>query len=66
MTSNEKTIAYEMHIEDMLHAIQERMDEMKDIELDDFEKGRQLAFTEMWEIITTRHKMILELIRDEK
>ena len=66
MTSNEKTIAYEMHIEDMLHAIQERMDEMKDIELDDFEKGRQLAFTEMWEIITTRHNMILDLISEDK
>ena len=66
MTINEKTIAYEMHIEDMLHAIQERMDEMKDIELDDFEKGRQLAFTEMWEIITTRHNMILDLISEDK
>ncbi len=66
MSNNEKVLAYEMHIEDMLHAIQERMDEMKDIELDDFEKGRQLAFAEMWEIITTRHKMILELIRDDK
>ncbi len=66
MTSNEKTIAYEMHIEDMLHAIRERMDEMKNKNLDDFEKGRQLAFTEMWEIITTRHKMILDLISDDK
>lgn len=66
MTNDEKAIAYEMHIEDMLRAIQERMDELKDNELDDFEKGRQLAFTEMWEIITTRHNMILDLISEDK
>ena len=65
MTINEKTIAYEMHIEDMLHAIQERMDELKDNELDDFEKGRQLAYTEMMEIIKTRHKIILEVLEED-
>ena len=34
----------------------------KTMELDDFEKGRQLAFTEMYDIIKTRHKVILEVL----
>ena len=66
MENNKKAVVYEMHIEDMLHAIQERMDEMKNQKLDDFGQGRQLAYTEMWQIITTRHNMILDLISEDK
>ena len=65
MTDKEKVIEYEIHIRDMLHAIQDRIDELKGQHLDDFEKGRQLAFTEMFDIINTRHQIILELISDE-
>ena len=65
MTDSEKVIHYELHIEDMLHAIQDRLDELRGKDLDDFEQGRQLAFTEMFEIIHTRHQIILELIADE-
>lgn len=62
MNDTEKVAVYETGIEDMLHALQERLDELNDRELDDFEKGRQLAFTEMFEIIKTRHKVILEVL----
>lgn len=65
MTDRDKIIQYETHIEDMLHAIQDRLDELNGKNLDDFEKGRKLAFTEMFEIINTRHQIILELIADE-
>lgn len=66
MTDSEKIIEYEIQIADMLHAIQERLNELEGKELDDFQQGRHLAFTEMFDIINTRHKMILELIADEK
>jgi hypothetical protein len=51
----------------MLHAIQERLDELDNHskELSEFEQGRQLAFTEVLEIIKTRHEMIWEVLSDK-
>lgn len=66
MSDADKVIEYELQIEDMLRAIQERLDELKGKkELDEFEQGRQEAFTEVWEIIQTRHGMILEVLEEE-
>lgn len=67
MTDKEKVVEYELQIEDMLHAIQERLDELngKSKDLSEFEQGRQLAFTEMMDIIKTRHEMILEVLSEE-
>lgn len=62
ITDSEKIIEYETHIEDMLHAIQDRLDELNGRDLNDFEQGRHLALTEVFEIIHTRHQMILEVI----
>ena len=54
-----------MHIEDLLKAITERLNELSEQDqLDDFQKGRQLAFWEVMDMIKTRHAMILELIED--
>ena len=67
MSDKEKVIVYEMQIEDMLRALQDRLDELdKAKDLDDFEQGRQLAYTEMMDIIKTRHKMILEVLEIEE
>ena len=65
MTAEEKVIEYELQIKDMLHAIQERLDEFAGMSLDDFELGRHLAYVEMMDIIKTRHQMILELIEED-
>ena len=62
MTDSEKLAVYETNIEDMLRAIRERLGELEGKKLDDFESGRQLAFTEMLEIIEIRHKVILEVL----
>ena len=62
MNDTEKIAVYETNIEDMLRVIQDRLDELEGKELDDFEKGRLLAFTEMYDIIKTRHKVILEIL----
>ena len=64
MDDNEKVIEYELQIEDMLHTLQERLDEFGD-NLSDFEQGRQLAYIEMMDIIKTRHQMILEVLDEE-
>lgn len=65
MDDYQKVVAYEVHIEDLLKAIAERLDELsKEPQLDDFQKGRQLAFWEVMDMIKTRHAMILELIED--
>ena len=65
MSDQEKVIEYELQIEDMLHALQDRLDEFeKATDMDDFEKGRQLAYTEMMDIIKTRHEMILEVLEE--
>ena len=65
MSIEEKVAAYEMHIEDMLHSIMERLEELNQKkDLSEFEQGRQLALIEMMEIIRTRHQMILEVLED--
>lgn len=60
-----KSAVYETQIEDMLKAIQERLDELSGKKLDDFEQGRQLAFTEMFDIIKTRHQIILDVLKED-
>lgn len=65
MSDYEKALTYEVHIEEMLTAIQERMDELRDsTELSEFDQGRQLAFFEVMDMIKTRHSIILELIEE--
>ena len=61
----EKVVEYELQIEDMLHDLQERLNEFDEIEnTDDFEKGRQLAYTEIRDIIQSRHEMIMEVLSE--
>lgn len=65
MNDNDKVLHYEVHIEDMLHALRDRLAEFGDgKDLSEFEQGRYLAYWEMMDIINTRHKMILELVED--
>ena len=65
MTDHEKVVEYELQIEDMLHDLQERLNEFDKIEnMDDFEKGRQLAYTEIRDIIQSRHEMIMEVLSE--
>lgn len=64
MTDKDKVIEYELQIEDMLKAIQENLDELKQPkDLSEFEQGRQLAYEEMLDIIKTRHSMILDVLK---
>ena len=66
MSDKDKVSEYEMQIEDMLHALQERLDEFGDgKKLTEFEQGRQTAYLEMMDIISTRHKMILDVLSEE-
>ena len=65
MNAEDKVVEYELQIEDMLQTLQERLDEFQGKKLDDFEQGRKLAYTEMMDIIKTRHKMILDVISEE-
>ena len=64
MTDRDKVLAYELHIEDMLHALQDRLSELEGKELTEFEQGRYLAYTEMFEIIKTRHQIIEDVLTD--
>lgn len=65
MSDREKVVEYELHIEDMLKAIQERIDEFgSPHDLSEFEQGRQTAYIEMMDIIKTRHQMILDVLSD--
>lgn len=64
MSDKDKVVEYELQIEDMLHALQERISELDGKKLGEFEEGRLLAYTEMMDIIKTRHKMILEVIEE--
>ena len=67
MNDNEKVIAYEMHIEDMLNVLVERLAEFEGkSELDPFQQGHRLAYIEMMDIIRTRYGLILELLEDHK
>lgn len=62
---DDRIVVYEANIEDMLHVIMERLQELNQATmLTDFEKGRQLAYTEMWEIIRTRHSIIMDILND--
>jgi hypothetical protein len=63
MTDKEKVVQYETQIEDMVNVLRQRLSEFAD-DLDEFEQGRKLAYTEMLEIIATRHKMIMDVIED--
>lgn len=63
MNDHEKVVEYELQIEDMLHTIQERLDEF-DGDLSEFEQGRQMAYIEMMDIIKTRHEMIMRVLED--
>lgn len=46
--------------------IKDRLDELNATQpLDTFEQGRQLAYTEMWEIIQTRHQIIMEVLSED-
>lgn len=66
MSDKDKVIEYELQIEDMLHTLQSRLEEFNNIKkLDDFEKGRQLAYQEIMKIIQTRHGMILDVLKEE-
>lgn len=65
MSDKEKVIEYELQIEDMLHTIQQRMTELEGQKRNEFEDGRYLAYTEMMDIIKTRHKMIMDVISEE-
>lgn len=64
MNDREKLTEYELQIEDMLHTIQKRLSEFEG-NLSEFEQGRQLAYTEMMDIIKTRHQLILEVLDEE-
>lgn len=66
MTDKDRILAYELHIEDMLHALQDRLCELEGKDLTEFDQGRYLAYTEMFEIIRTRHQIIFDVIDDEK
>ena len=67
MNDNEKVVAYEMHIEDMLNVLVERLAEFEGKnKFDPFQQGRQLVYIEMMDIIRTRHSLILELLEDSE
>ena len=66
MNTDDKVLEYEIQIADMLHVLQGRLEEFSGKKLDDFELGRQLAYTEMMDIIKTRHQMILDVISDDE
>lgn len=65
MLDKDKVIVYEMQLEDLIHTLQGRLSEMEKIKRDEFEDGRYLAYTEIMDIIKTRHKMIMDVISDE-
>ena len=63
---DDRIAVYEANIEDMLRVIKGRLDELKGVQqLDTFEQGRHLAYTEMWEIIHTRHQINMEVLSDD-
>ena len=63
---DDRIAVYEANIEDMLRVIKDRLDELNATQpLDTFDQGRQLAYTEMWEIIQTRHQIIMEVLSED-
>lgn len=66
MTDSDKVIEYELQIEDMLHDLQDRLSEFDNMNtMDDFEKGRQLAYIEIMDIIKSRHEMIMDVLKED-
>ncbi len=65
MSDKEKVAEYELQIEDLLRTIQTRLQELENSKRDEFEDGRYLAYTEMMDIIKTRHQMIMDVITGE-
>ena len=65
MNAEDKVLEYELQIAEMLHVIQDRLEEFNGKQLDAFELGRQLAYTEMMDIIKTRHQIILDVLSDD-
>ena len=65
MSDKEKVIEYELQIEDMLRTMQKRIKELESDKRNEFEDGRYLAYTEMMDIIKTRHKMIMDVISED-
>lgn len=64
--AKDRILTYEVIIKEMLRAIAERKEELDSAEgLDDFEKGRQLAYWEVMDIINTRHEIIQELLEED-
>ena len=65
LNDKEKVVEYEMQIEDMLHVLQERLEELEGVEEQtEFDLGRQAAYLEMMDIIKTRHQIILDVLSD--
>ena len=65
MDVEERVTEYELQIRDMLQTLSERLAEFEGKQLDDIELGRKLAYTEMMEIIKTRHSMIMDVLAEE-
>ncbi len=63
MDSEQKVVQYQMQIEDFMNSINQRLSEFEG-ELDEFQQGRQLAYTEVMEMISTRYKMIQDIVND--
>ena len=66
VNDKDKVIEYELQIGDLLRTIDERLSEFENGEdLSEFEQGRWCAYTEIMEMIRTRHGMILEVLAEE-
>ena len=66
MNEKDKIAVYEMQIEDMLRAFQERLDELENASsnLSEFDEGRLLAYTEVTDIIKTRYSILNEILTE--
>ena len=66
MSDNERVIQYEMHIEDLIRSIQERIDDFGNSnDISEFEQGRQTAYWEVMDMIKTRHKIIIDVLNSD-
>lgn len=58
---------YETFIRDMLQVFLSRYKELEDAkDLSDFDKGRQLAYSEILDIIRTRKDIIADVLSEEE
>jgi hypothetical protein len=65
MSDQEKLQVYELHIEDMMNALNDRLAELNSTkDLSEFEQGRQCAYEEIMDIIRTRHKIIMDVLEN--